>query len=93
MSGSLIAVYKVCSNEREEWNQEEQSTKNRREKRKKRKRPFGALIQTVMCLLTATEEQRDRLVVLSINKHLDPVALPAGLRLPQAVLTKQTSPL
>ncbi len=28
VSGSLIAVYKVCSNEREEWNQEEQSTKN-----------------------------------------------------------------
>lgn len=32
-------------------------------------------------------------LVLSINRHLDLVALPAGLRLPQAVLTKQTSPL
>lgn len=30
-------------------------------------------------------------LVLSISRHLDPVALPAGLRLPQAVLTKQTS--
>lgn len=30
VSGSLIAVYNVCSNEREEWNQEEQSMKNRR---------------------------------------------------------------
>lgn len=32
-------------------------------------------------------------LVLSINRHLDLVALTAGLRLPQAVLTKQTSPL
>lgn len=32
-------------------------------------------------------------LVLSINKHLELVALPAGLRLPQAVFTKQTSPL
>ncbi len=30
-------------------------------------------------------------LVLSISRHLDPVALPAGLRLPQAVHTKQTS--
>lgn len=32
-------------------------------------------------------------LVLPINRHLDPVALPAGLHLPQAVLTKQTTPL
>jgi len=31
-------------------------------------------------------------LVLSINRHLDLLALPAGLRLLQAVLTKQTSP-
>lgn len=31
-------------------------------------------------------------LVLSINRHLDLLALPAGLRLPQAVLTKQTYP-
>lgn len=53
---------------------------------RKDKRPIGG----GMLMCCGREKGQCRLV-LSVKKHLDPVALPAGFHRPQAVLTKQTS--